>query len=351
MRGLQARGYAVEGITFSRQYPALLFPGKTQYETDEMVNPVAARRLLDTINPVSWYRTAGHVIRSAPDAVIFQYWMSFFAPSYTVIARRARKAGVKVLAVVHNALPHERRPGDLMLSRRFFRDVQGCIVMSDAVAQDLRRLGVAAPIQQIAHPVYDLFGSAVSQSDARAYLDLPPERPVLLFFGFVRRYKGLHVLLEAMPHVIEALPEVCLVVAGEFYEDEASHRKLVAQHGLEEHVCFHSHYIPKVEVSRYFCAADVVVQPYVSATQSGVAQVAFHYDKPVIVTDVGGLAEVVPHERAGLVVPPEDPRALAAAVVRFFNEEMADDLTEGVRHEKHKFSWDRLYEAVEDLLG
>ena len=349
-RGLQERGHAMEAVTFTRQYPETLFPGKTQYVTDEVEHPAPARRLLDTINPASWYKTARTLTSLQPDALIFHYWMPFFAPAYGAVARKARKAGTKVLVVVHNALPHERRLGDVALSRYFLKTAHGCIVMADAVARDLETLGITAPVRQVVHPIYDLFGAAIPRDEARRLLGLPAPAPVLLFFGFIRKYKGLHVLLESMPRVVEALPEVRLVVAGEFYDDEDLCRALVDRHGLHEHVYFHAEYIPDADVPRYFSATDVVVQPYVSATQSGVVQIAFHFDKPVILTDVGGLAEVAPHEKAGLVVPPENPEALAEAIVRFFKEKMSARLTEGVRQEKQKYSWDRLYEAVEGLL-
>ena len=349
-RGLAARGHIVEAVTFSRQYPELLFPGKTQYETGEIEDPVPARRLLDTINPITWFKTASAVAQLEPDVLIFQYWMPFFAPPFGIVARKARKVGATVLTVVHNAIPHERRPGDRALSRFFLRTAHGCIVMSEAVASDLKTLGVTAPVRQVVHPVYAIFGEAVARDEARRHLGLSPSAPVLLFFGFIRRYKGLHVLLESMPRVVEAVPAVRLLVAGEFYDDAAPYRALIEQHGLAEHVHLYADYIPNAEVPRYFGAADVVVQPYVTATQSGVAQIAFHFDTPAIITDVGGLAEVVPHEQAGLVVPPEDPAALADAIIRFFNEQMAAQLTEGVRQEKPKYSWDRLYEAVEGLI-
>ena len=254
------------------------------------------------------------------------------------------------MIVVHNALPHERRPGDVLLGRYFLKLADGCLVMSEAVAQDLLQLGVLAPIRQVVHPVYDRFGPALPRERARRGLGLSLEAPVLLFFGLVRKYKGLHVLLESLPRVIETLPTARLVVAGEFYEEEAAYRALIRQYGIEKHVHFHAEYIPTNDVARYFSAADVVVQPYVTATQSGVAQIAFQFDRPAIITDVGGLAEVVPHEKAGLVVPPEDPVALADAIVRFFTDEMSVSLTEGVRREKEKYSWDHLYKAIEELL-
>ena len=350
-RGLTDRGHTVTAVTFSRQYPELLFPGKTQYETETSNDPIEAQRLIDSINPLTWRKAAQATLADAPDAVVFQHWMPFFAPAFGMMARYLRKRDVKVLAVVHNALPHERRPGDVALSRYFFKACDGFIALSKAVEQELREMGVGAPIRQEEHPLYDLFGEAISQPEARQQLGIDQEAPVLLFFGFIRRYKGLHVLLEAMPRVVEEMPTIRLVVAGEFYDDEEGYREQIRQHGLENHVIVRSEYIPKEDVALYFSAADVVVQPYVSATQSGVAQIAFHFDRPVIVTDVGGLAEVVPHEQAGLVVPPEDPQALAEAIVRFFRENLSSALQEGVRQVKQSHSWDRIYEAVEALIA
>lgn len=346
--GLRERGHTVSAVTFSRQYPDFLFPGKTQYdERGGRPGAPQAPRLLDTIGPASWLRTARHVVRQQPDVLLFHYWMPFFAPSFGTVARRARRAGIRTLSVVHNALPHERRPGDLLLSRYFLKACDGCLVMSDAVGRDLHRIGVEVPVVQTPHPIYDLFGEAVPREEARRALGLPADAPVLLFFGFIRRYKGLHLLLEAMPRIVAALPNARLVVAGEFYDDPAPYREQIE--GLGDHVALHADYIPNDRVPLYFSAADVVVQPYVTATQSGVAQIAYQFDRPLIVTDVGGLAEIVPHERAGLVVPPEQPEAIAEAVVRFFREQMGPALTEGVREEKRKYDWSRLYEAVERL--
>lgn len=349
--GLRARGHAVSAATFTRQYPELLFPGKTQYETTPPAHPIPAPRLLDTVNPVTWLATARHLARQAPDAVVFKYWMPFFAPAFGTIARRLRRRGTRVFAVVDNAIPHERRPGDLALSRYFLKACDGCIVMSESVERDLARLGVDVPVRRIAHPIYDIFGAGIPRREARSRLGLPESAPVLLFFGFIRRYKGLQVLLDAMPRVVAALPDVRLVVAGEFYEDEAPYRRQIDDLRLGEHVRLHADYIANEDVPQYFSAADLVVQPYVSATQSGVAQIAYQFDRPLVVTDVGGLAEIVPDGRAGLVVPPEDPAALAAAIVRFFEDGMAERLTAGVMEEKKKYSWDRLYEALEALMA
>ncbi len=346
--GLTNRGYAVDTVTFKRQYPENLFPGKTQYaEGPPPKQP--SPRLLDTLNPISWRRTADLIIESGSNLVIFKYWMPFFAPAFGTMARRLRKHGVKVIAVVDNAIPHERRPGDKALGRYVLGACDGLIVMSDQVRRDVESLKVEAPVRQIAHPVYDVFGEAISKAEARSSLGLKADVPTLLFFGFIRRYKGLHVLLDAMPRVVERIPNSRLIVAGEFYADENELRAQAAS--LGDSVQFSADYIPDEHVAAYFCSADVVVQPYVSATQSGVAQIAFHFGRPVITTDVGGLAEIVPDGEAGLVVPHENPLALADAIIRYFEGEMEDALSEGVRRERKKYSWDRLYEAIEELAS
>lgn len=349
-RGLQNRGHEVKAVTYTRQYPDLLFPGKTQYETQNVPDPVPAHRILDTIGPHTWFRTASNIARLKPDAVIYKYWMPFFAPAYGTIARYLRKKDIKSIAVVDNAIPHERRPGDITLSRYFLRACRGLITMSESVQEDIKRLGVKAPVYRIEHPIYNIFGDPVPKTVARAHFSIPDDAPVLLFFGFIRRYKGLHVLLESLARVIEQRPDVLLLVAGEFYDDEAFYRSLIQKYGLQDNLRLYGDYIPDEEIPYFFSAADLVVQPYVTATQSGVAQIAFHFDKPLIVTNVGGLAEIVPHEKAGLVVPPENPEMLARSILRFFDENMYDRLSEGVRQEKKKYSWDRLYESIEVML-
>jgi glycosyltransferase involved in cell wall biosynthesis len=346
--GLAARGHVVHTYTFSRQYPERLFPGKTQLDAGAPpAGAPPAPRLLDTLNPLTWTRTARRVAADGAEVVVFKYWMPFFAPAFGTLVRGLRRRGVKVLAVVDNALPHERRPGDRALGRYVLGACDGLVVMSDQVRRDVEALVPEVPLRQVAHPVYDVFGEPVPRAEARARFGLPPEAPVLLFFGFVRRYKGLHVLLDAMPRLLARVPDACLVVAGEFYADEAALRAQAAPLGAA--VRFDADYIPDEAVAHYFGAADVVVQPYVSATQSGVAQIAFHFGRPVVTTDVGGLAEIVPDGEAGLVVPPEDPAALAAALVRFFEEGLAARLEAGVLREREKYTWDRLYDALEEL--
>jgi D-inositol-3-phosphate glycosyltransferase len=350
-RDLTDAGHEVTVVTFSRQYPAFLFPGHSQFETPGAPAPFEALRLIDTLNPLSWRNTASRVAAMSPDLVVIAYWMPFFAVAFAAIARALRRRRIRTVAILHNMLPHERHPGDRWLSRLFLASCDGFVVMSAAVERDARALGTSAPIERIEHPTYDLFGSALPADEARRKLGLPPGDPVLLFFGFIRKYKGLDILLASMPAVVERLPDIRLVVAGESYDAMDESFEFVRRHGLEQHVRFDLAYISADAVPAYFGAADVVVQPYRSATQSGVAQIAFHFEKPLIVTDVGGLAEVVRHERAGFVVPPANAPALADAIIRFFEEDWRDRLTAGVRSEKTKYSWDRLYDALARLSG
>ncbi|MEM1125066.1 MAG: glycosyltransferase [Bacteroidota bacterium] len=346
---LRAHGQPTTIITFRRQYPAWLFPGQTQYEEGPPpAGAVPRHRVIDVLNPLTWWYAAQTVLREAPRRLVIAYWMPFFAPAFAAIAWLVRRRGVRVTALVHNALPHEARPGDRWLTRLFLRQCDAAITLSAAVAADVRRLHPTLPVTERMHPVYDHFGETVPKHEARVALGLDTAAPTLLFFGFVRRYKGLDVLLEALPYVAERLPDVRLVVAGEFYEDERIYRAQVERLGLGARVQMHDHYIPEEAVRLYFSAADLVVQPYRSATQSGVAQIAFHFGRPLVVTDVGGLAEIVPHEEAGFVVPPEAPEALAGAIARFYTEAWAERLTSGAERQAQRFGWGPVVQAVRD---
>jgi glycosyltransferase involved in cell wall biosynthesis len=286
-----------------------------------------------------------------PRAVIFQYWQPFFAPAFGLVAGRLRNHGIKVISVLHNVLPHERNFGDRLLAKYFLRRCDRLIALSNAVARDIRSLGIDRPLRITAHPVYRHFGDPIPKADARRALGISRSGEILLFFGFVRRYKGLHVLLEAMPAVIRSHPNIRLLVAGEFYEDEKRYREVIRTLKLDEHVVLYPEFIEANRVALFFSAADVVVQPYESATQSGVVQTAYHFEKPVIVTNVGGLAEVVLHGISGLVVPPRDPDALAAAIIRFFEGSLSEHLSEGARRERDRHSWDHFIDMVEEEIA
>jgi glycosyltransferase involved in cell wall biosynthesis len=344
------RRHRVEIITFKRQYPGFLFPGKTQEEVGGQLHGDPAPQLIDSINPFNWLRVGFALRRLKPDLLIFKYWIPFFGPCFGTIARIARRGSqTKVLIICDNVLPHERRPLDRQFTQYAFSSADFFIAQSDAVERDLLAFWPQAVYRNVPHPVYSIFGNTLQKADARQKLGITSRR-MILFFGYVRRYKGLHMLLDAMTHLDPVLG-IHLVVAGEFYDNEDGYREQIARLGLGDSVTVRADYLPNEEVGLYVSAADAVILPYVSATQSGIAQIAYHFDTPVIATDVGGLAEVVRDGVTGLVVPPGDPAALAAAITRFYELKMEDRLVENVRQEKKRYSWDALVEAIEALTG
>jgi D-inositol-3-phosphate glycosyltransferase len=352
-RELAAR-HTVTFLSFTRQYPGLLFPGKTQFVTnaDGTAAPagVAATPMLDSIDPLSWWRTARRAARERPDLLLFKYWMPFFAPAFGSIVRWVKRgSNARAVFVCDNIIPHERTPIDRCLTRWALAPVDGFVVMSRSVRDDLLAIRPDARQRLVAHPIYNVFGERTDKAAARAALGLAPG-PWLLFFGYVRRYKGLDLLLDALPLIRERVP-ARLLVAGEFYEGEARYRERVAQLGLTDAVRFDADYIPESRVPLYFSAADVAVLPYHTATQSGIVQVAYQLDTPVICTDVGGLAEVVRDSVSGFVTRPDDPRALAEAVVRYYTEEWEEKLRAGVREVKREYGWAPLVEAIEELAA
>jgi glycosyltransferase involved in cell wall biosynthesis len=340
--------HTVETITFNRQYPSILFPGKTQEESAGELHGEPAPQLIDSVNPFNWWSVAREVRRRSPDLVIFKYWLPFFGPCFGTIARLVKRGtGTRVLTICDNILPHERRPFDLAFTRYAFTPVDAFIVQSDAVERDLRAFWPGARYRNVPHPVYNIFGHTLPKEEARRALGLSGER-IILFFGYVRKYKGLHVLLDAMAAMDPRLG-VRLVVAGEFYDDERSYRDQIVRLGVESSVTIRSEYLPNESVALYFSAADAVVLPYVSATQSGIAQIAFNFDRPVIATTVGGLAEVVREGVTGLLAPPGDPLALRDRIESFYRDAREGELVRGVRAEKGKYSWENLVRAIEEL--
>ena len=343
-------GDDVEIVSFSLQYPSFLFPGKSQYTSEPAPAGIRIQSLINSVNPLSWVKAGRYIRRQKPDLVIIRYWLPFMGPALGTIARIVRgNRYSRVLAITDNVVPHEKRPGDIPFTKYFLGACHGFITMSRAVQQDLQRFEPAKPSLYLPHPLYDNFGDKESKAEACAALGLDPKYSYLLFFGFIRAYKGLDLLLQAMaaPEVA-AIPNLRLLVAGEFYEDAKPYRELIERHGLQDRLILRTDFIPNAEVRHYFCAADLVVQPYKHATQSGVTQVAFHFDKPLVVTNVGGLAELVPHGEVGYVVEPE-PEAIADAILDFYTSGKGDAYARNISTYKQRFSWSRFVKAVDEL--
>lgn len=351
-----SRSHDVRIVTFSRQYPKLLFPGKSQDESGDAGVPVESVQWIDSINPFNWIRAGFRVRALNPDLIIFKFWMPFFAPSYGTIAAIARWGRTtKSMFICDNIIPHERRPGDKLLTRFAFRFIDSYVVQSRAVERDLKLWHRDPLLSYLPHPVYEIFGEEQSREEARkqlhrvdASMELAPDDRVLLFFGYVRDYKGLDVILDAMPSILERM-KVKLLVVGEFYNNEEQYREQVARLGIGNYVLFHSDYVPNEEVGVFFSAADVMTLPYKSATQSGIIQIAYNFHRPVIATDVGGLGEVVITGLTGTMVPPEQPHALADAVVEYFEKELFEEYRANVIEERKKYSWEHMAEGIEQL--
>jgi glycosyltransferase involved in cell wall biosynthesis len=340
--------HQVEIISFKRQYPDFLFPGKTQEEQGEPGLPVTSEQLIDSINPFNWIQVGLKLRKRNPDLVIFKYWLPFFGPCFGTICRLitwGRKA--KVVAICDNVIPHEKRPGDRMFTNYAFSPVDGFIVQSDSVEKDLQTVMDRPAYKKVPHPVYEIFGEAIPKEEARRRLGITEKR-ILLFFGYIRKYKGLHTIIDAMKEV-RSLGDVKLLVVGEFYDDEESYRWHISDAMVRDVVHVVSDYVPNEKVADYFSAADVVVLPYLSATQSGIAQIAYNFNKPVIATDVGGLAEVVIDQHSGLIIPPDDPIALAKAIQCFYRDNLEQKLAAGAMEEKKKYTWAALTSAIEEL--
>ncbi len=346
-RKLVEMGHEVQIISFKRQYPDLLFPGKTQQDNSQQAIELPSHPLIDSINPVSWIRTWLHIRKLKPDLVVYKYWMPFFAPCYGTIVLLTRLfTRTKSLYIGDNIVPHEQIPVvDWLLTKWALWKVDYFIVQSQTVENDLLRFKPRARFRQVPHPVYEIFTADYTQQTARTRLNLADDEKVLLFFGYVRAYKGLHHLIAALPEVLSEMP-VRLLIAGEFYEDEEKYIQQIKELGLEQAILLKTDYIPNEEVGLYFTAADVTVLPYLSATQSGIIQIAYNFDKPVITTDVGGLPEVIEPGKTGFIVPTADNHALAQAIIRFFRAREGTDFPGYIKTYKKRFSWENLAEAI-----
>lgn len=350
-REFAAQGHDVCIETFSLQYPSILFPGKTQYSDSPKPENLNVRASVNSINPLNWIKIGRRIKKQKPDLLIIKFWLPFMAPCFSTIACIARKnKHTRVVSVLDNIIPHEKRPGDFFLAKMFVKQVDGFIAMSQSVMDDLAEFDRQKPRKLSPHPLFDNFGAGVSRKEALGKLGLDPAFRYILFFGFIRDYKGLDILLKAMNNTGLKNKPVRLLVAGEYYNNAAQYQQIIKEEGIEDQLVLRNVFIADEEVRYYFCAADIIAQPYKSATQSGVTQIAYHFEKPMLVTNVGGLPEIVPHEKVGYVTAP-DPEKIAGALNRFFDEGKADRFLEGILDEKRKYSWKQLTENILSLMN
>lgn len=347
-REFASRGDEVQIVTFTLQYPSFLFPGKTQYSSEAAPEGLGIVRRLNSVNPFNWIATGRMISRLRPDLVIMKYWTPYMAPCLGTVARIVRRGcGARVVSILDNVTPHERRPGDRLLSKYFCSSVDGFIAMSESVLGDLGRLDRRRPRMLHAHPLYDNFGTPVDRDEACAHLGLDTDKRYLLFFGLIRDYKGLDLLIEALEDKeLRKRRDFRVIVAGEFYADPDKYLSLARDNAVDDKIIWRTEFIPDSEVKYYFSVAEMVVQPYKTATQSGVTQIAYQFDRPMLVTSVGGLPEMVPAGRAGYVVAPQAEEVAEALVAQL---EHPADFSEGLREEKKKYSWASLCDAIERI--
>ena len=348
----------VEIFSFKRQYPKLLFPGKSQEDTsgnDIIKKKIPNTQILDSINPFNWRSTARRIANKNPDLLILRFWIPFFAPAFYTICRYVKKkTGAKVLFICDNVIPHEHRPGDNFLIKLIFKAGDYFIIHSKSVEEDLKKFVNGKPYKLTPHPIYNIFGEAAGKEESKRFLkndfniDVENEK-VILFFGYVRKYKGLNYLIEAMPDILKKI-KVRLLIVGEFYEDESVTKDRIRDLKLEKNISVVSDYVPNEKVKYFFCASDCVVLPYIDATQSGITQIAYYYDKPVIATDVGGLSEVVLNNKTGFIVEPKNSKAIADSVVRFYEEDLEENFSLNAGEEKKNYSWETFTDAIKNLV-
>lgn len=353
-RQFNAEGHQTTIFTFSLQYPGFLFPGTTQYSADPPPADLAIEVCINSVNPLNWIQVGRRLRRLKPDLIVVRYWLPFMGPCLGTILRQVKKNHhTRVVCIADNVIPHEKRPGDRNLTRYFLKPVDAFVTMSESVLEDLRQF-TEKPAQLVVHPLYDNFGEAVSKQQARAAIGVE-DGPLILFFGFIRKYKGLDILLNAMKHLEDQYqaataagevlpPPPRLLVAGEFYEAKESYEQLIRDLGIDARLIMRTSFIADSEVRNYLSACDFVIQPYRSATQSGVTPLAYHFEKPMLVTNVGGLPSLVPDGRVGVVVEPT-AEGVAAGILKLYHTGEAYFLPY-LKEEKKKYSWQQLTQHI-----
>lgn len=344
-REFNHQGYETQLYTFSLQYPSFLFPGTSQYSTDVAPKDLDIKVCINSINPFNWIKVGMELAKLKPDLIVVRFWIPFMGPCLGTILRFVRKnQHTRIVCIADNIIPHEKRFGDAILTKYFIKPIQAFITMSENVFSDLRKFEPIKPAILVNHPLYDNFGAIVSKTEARNHLALPIDKKIILFFGFIRHYKGLDLLIEAMADQRVKDAEIVLLVAGEFYKDPKPYLEQIKHLGLEKSIILKTQFIQDDEVRYYICASDLVVQPYRNATQSGVTPLAYHFEKPMLVTNVGGLPMMVPNGKVGLVSEP-NPKSLANSILEYFNKGEQYFLP-NLREEKKKYSWDIFLEKT-----
>ncbi|HXB30607.1 MAG TPA: glycosyltransferase [Puia sp.] len=353
-RAIMEEGHTCSVYSFSLQYPGFLFPGTTQYSSDPPPSGIDIHPVINSVNPLNWMLIGSRLKKEAPDLIVVRYWLPFMGPALGTILRLVRKnRRTKIVAITDNILPHEKRPGDKSFTKYFLGSCDAFVTMSDSVMDDLRKFEKTKPAKRVIHPLYDNFGEIIGKTSARKFLheklqlNIEQDEKIILFFGFIRKYKGLDILLRAMAEPVMKNSGIRLLVAGEFYDDQSSYLKLIDELKIKKQLILKTDFIPDAEVKYYLCGADAVIQPYRHATQSGVTPLAYHFEKPMIVSNVGSFAEQVLHEQTGLVSDAE-PRALSNAILRFY--ELGEEyFIPHLRTEKKKYSWKNLVNSIFDL--
>ncbi len=338
------QGHDCSIYSFSLQYPSFLFPGKTQFTEEPAPDGLRIHSVINSVNPLNWVSIGNRIKNENADLIVVRFWLPFMGPALGTILRRVRKNNhTRIICIADNVIPHEKRSGDKPFTKYFLKACDGFITMSEKVMEDLRHFEKTKPAKLVTHPLYDNFGEAVPKNMARQHLGLPLEQKIILFFGFIRHYKGLDILLEAM----KELEDIKLLIAGEFYEDDKPYLEKIKDLGIRDKLILRTDFIPDKEVKYYLSAADALIQPYRNATQSGVTPLAYHFEKPMVVTNVGGLPDLVSNEKVGLVVEPE-PKAIAEGIRRFY--QLGEDyFIPHLRSEKQRYSWSNLVNVITEI--
>lgn len=347
-REFMAQGYDTTIYTFKLQYPKILFPGTNQYSSEPPPSDLNIKVCINSINPFNWLKIGNELQKIKPGIIVIRYWIPFMGPCFGTILRKVKKnKHTKIICIADNIIPHEKRAGDMLFTKYFVKPVDAFITMSQKVLTDLKRFSIK-PSRFIPHPLYDNFGNKLSKSEARQILNLHPEDKIILFFGFIRKYKGLDILLHAMKILKDEGQNIKLLIAGEFYDDPKLYSQLIDELEIKDQLVLHTRFIADNEVKFYLCAADCVIQPYRNATQSGVTPLAYHFEKPMIVTNVGGLPDLVP-ANVGLVAEP-NATDIAKKIVAYF--QLGEDyFLPHLREEKKKYTWNNMVKAVINLAA